>query len=324
MRRPQQALLSGQRRRVRQRRVAQVRQQPQRRAVAQPPLDAQAARAEALVAREAISREEFDARAGGARVADAAVRAARAALDAARLELEWTRVRAPIDGRVGRAEVTAGNLVQAGPGGGTRLTTVVSLDPVYLAFDSDEQSFLRYAHAGGAGGGLARAVRGGGAAAAGAGVVPVALALADDTAFTRTGRLDFVDNQLDPATGTIRARAVFANADGALTPGLFARVRLGTGTRVARVLVRDDAVGTDQDRKFVLVLKPDGTVDYRGVRLGRLVGGLRAVDAGLAAGERVVVNGLQRVRPGARVRAAEAPMADSGATRVAARPTAGR
>ncbi len=267
-------------------------------------------RARALVAREAISREEFDARASALRANDAAARAARAAVDAARLDLEWTRVRAPIDGRAGRAEVTAGNLVQAGAAGATRLTTVVSLDPVYLAFDSDEQSYLRYTRPD-------PARRRGWRDA----THPVALALADDSAFTRTGRLAFVDNQLDPATGTIRARAVFANRDGALTPGLFARVRLTTGARATHTLVRDAAVGTDQDRKFVLVLKDDGTVDYRGVRLGRAVDGLRAVTAGLAPGERVVVNGLQRVRPGVRVRATEEPMAPA-AARVAGAPAA--
>jgi multidrug efflux system membrane fusion protein len=286
------------------------------------------ARARALVAQEAASREELDARVGALRANDAAERAARAAVDAARLDLEWTRVRAPIAGRVGRAEVTAGNLVQAGPPAATRLTTVVSLDPVYLAFDSDEQSFLRYTRSAPA--------RAGGVARPAAATAPrgwrdatheVALALAGDSAFTRTGRLAFVDNQLDPATGTIRARAVFANPDGALTPGLFARVRLTTGARATHTLVRDAAVGTDQDRKFVLVLKPDGTVDYRAVQLGRLVDGLRAVTAGLAPGERVVVNGLQRVRPGARVRAAEEPMAPPaapGAPAAGAQVAAGR
>jgi RND family efflux transporter MFP subunit len=256
-------------------------------------------RARTLVDKQAISREEFDAKASAVREGDASIRAAESAVAKARLDLEWTRVRAPIDGRIGRAEVTVGNLVQGGAPNATRLTTIVSLDPIYLAFESDEATYLKF--------GLAkRAPR------------AVHMALADDSSFSLEGTLDFVDNQLDVGTGTIRARAVFANHDRTLAPGLFARVRLAGGERTQAVLVRDAAVGTDQDRKFVLVMKPDSTLEYRRVTLGRLTDGLRVVATGLASGERVVVNGLQRVRPGAKVAATQTAMVRDAAPAVVA------
>jgi RND family efflux transporter MFP subunit len=248
-------------------------------------------RAAALVERQAISREEFDTRTSAQQEAEATIRAAEAAVATARLDLEWTRVRAPIAGRIGRAEVTVGNLVQSGPPAATRLTTIVSLDPIYLTFDADEQSFLKYASRNARG---ARRV--------------VLMGLANESDYPHRGELDFVDNQLDPTTGTIRTRAVFSNKDRTLAPGLFARVRLVDGTRERTALVRDAAIGTDQDRKFVLVVKPDGSTEYRAVRLGPVVDGLRAVTSGLTDGERIVVNGLQRVRPGMKVRVAEEPM----------------
>jgi multidrug efflux system membrane fusion protein len=241
----------------------------------------------------------------------ASIRAAESAVAKARLDLEWTRVRAPIDGRIGRAEVTVGNLVQGGAAGSTRLTTLVSVDPIYLSFETDERTYLKH--------GLVRAVAN--AAARGGEQRTVQMALAGDSTFAREGRLDFVDNQLDATSGTVRARAVFANHDRSLAPGLFARVRLAGTTPTQAVLVRDAAVGTDQDRKFVLVLKPDSTLEYRRVTLGPLAEGLRVIADGLTAGERVVVNGLQRVRPGARVSAAERPMSgDSAPSALALRP----
>jgi RND family efflux transporter MFP subunit len=267
-------------------------------------------RARTLVDKQAISREEFESRTSAVQEAAASIRAAESAVARARLDLEWTRVRAPIDGRVGRAEVTEGNLVQGGAAGATRLTTLVSVDPIYLSFETDERTYLKH--------GLVRAVAN--AASSGQGRA-VQMALAGDTTFAREGRLDFVDNQLDVATGTVRARAVFPNRDRSLAPGLFARVRLAGSARTQAVLIRDAAVGTDQDRKFVLVLKPDSTVEYRRVTLGPLAEGLRIVADGLTAGERVVVNGLQRARPGARVSATERPMTgDSTAPALALRP----
>ena len=270
-------------------------------------------RAKALVARQAISREEYDSRVSSQAEAAAAVRSAEAAVAAAALNLEWTRVRAPISGRISKAEVTAGNLVQSGPPTATLLTTIVSLDPIYLAFETDEQTYLKYGSAAHASA-LPRLTRTGTKAASGAhptwrdGHPVVYMGLADEAGYPHEGALNFVDNQLDPSTGTIRARAVFANPDHSLAPGLFARVKLMDGARVPAVLIRDDAVGTDQDKKFVLVLNADGTAAYRPVQLGSLVDGLRVITSGLAGGERVLVNGIQRVRPGMKVKATEEAM----------------
>jgi len=254
-------------------------------------------RAQRLVAVQAISREEMDSRSAGQEENEAAVRAAEAAVATARLDLEWTKVRSPISGRVSRAEVTEGNLVQAGADAAL-LTTVVSLDPIYVYFEGDEQTYLKYAA-------LARA---GSRPNSRDNRTPVELGLSDEEGFPHEGYVDFVDNQLNAEAGTIRFRAVFSNKDHLFTPGLFARIRLvGSGTYPAK-LVLDRAVGTDQDKKFVLVLKPDSTVDYRPVQLGRLIDGFRVVDSGLVAGEQIVINGLQRVRPGAKVTPKTAPM----------------
>jgi RND family efflux transporter MFP subunit len=267
------------------------------------------ARARTLVARQAISREELDSRTSAETEAQAAVRAAAAAVESAQLNLEWTRVRAPISGRASRAEVTVGNLVQAGAPSPTLLTTIMSVDPVYVYFDTDEQTYLKYRGAQPGTRDAWRNTR-----------HPVYLGLANEQGFPHEGYLDFIDNQIDPTTGTIRARAVFSNAARLFTPGLFARVKLVGSEKKRVAVIRDAAVGTNQDRKFVLVLKPDHTVEYRRVELGRVLdGGLRIVESGLTAGERIVVNGLQRVRPGMKVTAAEEAMvADSSATTIAA------
>ena len=258
------------------------------------------ARARRLVAVQAISREEYDARVSAQAQGDASVQAAQAAVRTARLNLDWTRVRAPIAGRVSRAEVTAGNLVLAGPPTATLLTTVMSLDPVYVYFDADERTYLKYA-------GLARD---GTRPSSRDARTPIYLGLIDeDGQFPHKGYVDFVDNTVNPETGTIRARAVFSNKDHAFTPGLFARLKLEGSGQYRATLVVDRAVGTDQDKKFVLVLKPDSTVDYRSVQLGRLVDGLRVVTSGLKQGDEVVINGLQRVRPGMKVTPTLAPMA---------------
>ena len=247
-------------------------------------------RAGKLVAAQAISREEYDSRTSAEAQGGATVRAAEAAVRTARLNLEWTRVRAPISGRVSNAMVTPGNLVEGGPPSATLLTTVVSLDPMYVYFDSDEQTYLRYASRARGKGANWREAR-----------LPVYLGLANEEGFPHQGRLDFVDNQVDPNTGTIRTRAVFSNRSRALTPGLFARVKL-VGTQKAKaLLVRDAAIGTDQDRKFVLVVGPGDTLAYRPIAPGRLNDGLRIVNSGLQAGDRIVVNGLMRVRPGMKV-----------------------
>jgi RND family efflux transporter MFP subunit len=198
---------------------------------------------------------------------------------------------------VSNAEVTPGNLVQAGAEA-TRLTTVVSVDPIYAYFEGDEQTYLKYAALG----------RNGSRPNSRDNRSPVYLGLANEEGFPHKGYVDFVDNQLNPEAGTIRFRAVFSNKDHLFTPGLFARLRLeGSGSYLA-TLVLDRAIGTDQDKKFVLVLKPDSTVDYRSVQLGRLVDGFRVVNSGLKPGEQIVINGLQRVRPGTKVTPTVAPM----------------
>ena len=264
----------------------------------------EAARADTLVAARAMAREDQETRASALTQALAEERSAQAAIDTATLNLNWTAVRAPITGRVSRAGVTAGNYVQTGASL-TPLTTIVSQDPLYVYFNADEQSYLTL-------------VRGGASpahpAASGA---TVAIALADETGFPHPARIDFIDNQLDGTTGTIRVRAVVNNPDHRLTPGLYARVRLGGGAPQQATLIEDRAVGTDQDKRFVYVLKPDSTVEYRPVQVGPLDQGLRVVNRGVAPGDRIVVDGLQRVRPGAKVVAQlEAPATDSGSSRV--------
>ena len=211
-------------------------------------------------------------------------------MQTAKLNLDYTQVRSPIDGRTSRAEVTVGNLVTGGDAGGssTLLTTVVSLDPIYAYFEGDEQVYLKYTELSQRGERpSSRDVRN-----------PIYMGLSNEEGFPHQGYVDFVDNELNPQTGTIRARAVFDNKDGSLTPGLFARLKLvGSGTYKAS-LINDKAVGTDQSKKFVLVIGSDNKAAYREVKLGPLIDGLRVVKQGLKDGEMVVVNGLQRVHPG--------------------------
>ncbi len=274
-------------------------QRPYRAALAQAEAQLERARSEARLARsqdvraqtlidaKAISREEFDTRKAATAQSDAVVRAAEAAVVAARLDLQFTEVRSPIDGRAGRALATVGNLAQADA---TTLTTVVSLDPVHVYFESDEQAFLRYA-------GLARtgqrdATRN-----------PVRVGLANETGYPHAGTVDFIDNQVDPATGTIRARAVLPNPDRVFTPGLFARVQLEGSAEFKALLIDDKAVLTDQDRKYVYVLGPGNTAVRRDVVLGRTIEipgsapgqALRVVQSGLTAQDKVIVNGVQKV-----------------------------
>jgi multidrug efflux system membrane fusion protein len=273
----------------------------------------EAERARRLVSTQAISREELDGRTSALAEAAGAVRAAEASLRTARLNIEWATVRAPISGRVGRAEITRGNLVQAGPPTGSLLTTIVSLDPIYVYFDTDEQLYLKNATAFTA----LRSVPGGRVAPR-----PVRIGLASESGFPHEGRLDFVDNQVDRTAGTIRVRAVVPNATHLFAPGLFARVQLAGGPARRARLIQDQAIGTDQDRKFVLVLRADSSVEYRAVTVGRMVDGLRIVESGLKAGENVVINGQLRVRPGMKVAATHATMlvASSAAGATPARP----
>jgi RND family efflux transporter MFP subunit len=259
------------------------------RAVARSELAASdAARSKSLVDIKAVSREEYDTRVNASREATANVAAARAAVDAAKLNLEFTRVTSPIAGRVGKAAITAGNLVTGGSNAATLLTTVVSLDPIYVTFEGDEQIYLKY---------TALAQRGERQSSRDV-ANPVLMELANETDYPRRGVMVFVDNQVDPRTGTIRARASFENKDGFLTPGLFARVKLLGHNSFQAVLVDDRAIGTDQSQKFVYVVDAANKVVYRPVKVGRLTDGLRIVLQGLQPGESVIVNGLQRVRPG--------------------------
>ena len=261
--------------------------------------DSELERAERLRAENAIAREEHDRRAAFALESAAQTAAVEAALRSAELNLEFTQVTAPIDGRVGRAIVTEGNLVSSGPGEATLLATVVSLDPVYAYFDADEQIFLKYSGVAGARGASLRSR---------SSQLPIRMALSNDEGFPRAGHMDFLDNQLDGTKGTIRGRAVFRNSDGQLTPGLFVRLRLAGTAAYRGLLIQDRAVGTDLSKKFVYVVGPKNDVQYRAVTLGPLVDGLRVVRSGLEAGESVIVNGLQRVRPGAQVTPVVEPM----------------
>ncbi|MGH7260703.1 MAG: efflux RND transporter periplasmic adaptor subunit [Nitrospiraceae bacterium] len=248
---------------------------------------AQAMRAKRLVEKRVISEDEYDERMAAEAQAKADIRAAEAAVAVAKLNLEYTEVRSPIDGRAGRALVTPGNLVSGGEmiPDATLLTTVVSLDPVYVYFEGDEQTYLRY-------GSMAR---NGERPSSREVANPVRVGLANEEGFPHEGRMDFVDNRLDPATGTIRARAVLDNKDGLFTPGLFARIKLLGSGKFSAVLVDDKAILTDQDRKYVYVLGAGDTALRRDVKLGRVIDGLRVVTEGLAAGDTIIVHGVQKV-----------------------------
>lgn len=264
-----------------------IAQQQQARAAAQL-ARVQLNRVQTLMKARATSQEELDNVQASQLQAQASLRAADAAVDDARLNLGYTEVRAPISGRIGRALLTPGNLARADQ---SLLTTVVSQDPVYVYFDCDEQSFLRY---------TAQRAQGKGRAIAQA---PVGVALANDQGFPHTGTVDFLDNRLDPATGTIRARARLANPDQAFVPGLYARVQLNSAAAQSALLVDDKAVLTDQSQKYVYVIGPENKALRRDVTVGRAVDGQRIVETGLSPGDRVVVEGFQKIfYPGAPVK----------------------
>jgi membrane fusion protein, multidrug efflux system len=245
----------------------------------------EAQRAKALWEDRAVARREFDERENAAREAAANLRAAQAALQSAQLNLGYTQVRAPVAGRVGKIEVTAGNLVAAGAGAPV-LTTLVSVSPIYASFDADEK-IVREALA---------SLPSGAAERRGLERIPVEMLAGSDKA--ATGRLQLVDNQVDAKSGTLRVRAVFDNKDGSLIPGQFAKLRMGQAKNEAALLVNERAVGTDQDKRYVIVVGEGNQAEWRGVTLGAHVNGLRVVTSGLKGGERVVVGGVQRVRPG--------------------------
>jgi len=256
----------------------------------------------------AVSQEELDQRKSAVAQTEADVAGAGAALESASLNLNFTKVTSPVDGRVSRAEVTRGNLVTGGSNGGTLLSSVVSMDPIYLYFDADEQSYLRYA----------QMARSGELPNSGDTGSPVQVGLANEEGFPHAGKVDFVDNQLNPQTGTIRARAVLQNKDGHFTPGMFARVQLLGSGAYSAVLIDDRAVNTDQSQKYVLVLGANDQIEYRKVKLGRVIDGLRVVREGLKAGDVIVVNGAQRVHPGVTVAPQRVNMGADGAAAPAA------
>lgn len=234
------------------------------------------ARAERLLAENAIAKRDFEEKKNAAHAAQAALRIAK-------LNLEFSQIRAPIDGRMSRAEVTVGNLVTANAG--APLTTLVSSDKIYASFDVDEQTFLKYINP----------------ARSGKQALPVHLGLANESGYSREGSIHSIDNRLDTGSGTIRVRALFDNKDGQLLPGLYARLRLGGGQEREAILINEKAVGTDQSKRFVLVVDKDNNSAYREVKTGATQDGLVIVESGLQPGERIVVNGLQRVHPGAPV-----------------------
>ena len=234
----------------------------------------------------AISESNVDQRVGAYREAEGNLRAAQAALQAAQLNLDYTQVRAPVAGRVGKLEITVGNLIAAGPGAPV-LTSLVSVDPIYASFNADEEV-------------VARALKALGANAhAQVDRIPVRMNTATTNGTTYEGHLQLIDNQVDAKSGTVRVRAVFGNADGSLIPGQFARLRMGQPQTEPALVVNERAIGTDQNKKYVIVVGADNKAAYREVTLGVFVDGLRLVTNGLTPGERIVVNGLQRVRPGA-------------------------
>lgn len=252
----------------------------------------EAARVQKLKDSGAVSREELDERFSNLNQQQASVAAAKAALDNAALQLSFTKVRAPFDGRASRAEFKRGNLVTGGNNGGTLLTTIVSVDPIYVYFEGDENAYLHYNE-------LARQ---GERPSSRDARNPVRVGLANEQGFPHEGYMDFVDNQLDVHTGTIRARAVLENKQSQFTPGMFARVQLLGSGEYDAILIEDRAVGTDQSQSFVLVLGPENKLEYRAIQPGRLVEGMRIVRQGLKPDDVIVVSGLQRVRPGAQVK----------------------
>jgi len=239
------------------------------------------ARGKRLLAENAIAKRDFESKRNDAREAAANLQGAEAALDAAQLNLGYTEIVAPVAGRVSRAEITEGNVVAAGAGS-VALTTLVSVSKMYASFDVDEQAYLKYVSP---------------ARVTGT-PVPVELGLANEDGYSRKGVVQSIDNRIDTASGTIRVRAVFDNTDGLLVPGMYARIRLGGTEPHQAVLIEERAIGTDQDKRFVLTVDDQGRTAYRQVSLGASHGKLRVVTSGLQPGERIVVNGLQRVRPG--------------------------
>jgi multidrug efflux system membrane fusion protein len=250
-------------------------------------------RAERLLQSKAISAEEADSRSNAKREAEALVQSARALVETAKLNFEYTHITAPVDGRIGRKLMTEGNLVNGNQGQSTLLTTIVSVDPIYCYFDADERAALKYQ----------QMTREGKGENMRDGQVVCELELANETGFPHKGVLDFVDNRVDSATGTLRVRGLFSNPspDRVLQPGYFARVRVPGSGKYRTLLVPDQAVGTDQGQKFLYVINDQDTVEYKMVKLGPIIDGLRVIREGIQSNDWVMVNGLMSVRPGVKV-----------------------
>jgi RND family efflux transporter MFP subunit len=274
------------------------------------------ARGQQLVRDRTITEQTFDQRTQAKRVAEASVAAQEAAVRQASLDLEFTELKAPVSGRIGDRRVSPGNLVTGGTGGNTTLlATIVTYDPIRFEFTFDEASYLRYQ----------RLAKPGSDVANPSGGVDVALKLLDEDGFKHEGRMDFVDNVIDRATGTIRGRAVFANPTGVFTPGMFGRIRVPGSPPYQALLVPEVAIGSEQTRKFVSVVDADNVVQQRYVTLGQPVGQLRVIRNGLTANDRVVINGLVKARPGQKVAPQEGavPSPGEGSQAAATAPAAG-
>lgn len=250
---------------------------------------------------DAVSELELENARQSLRETDANVEAAQARTEAARLNVEFCRVTAPIAGRIGRKLVTPGNLVNGGAGQATLLTTIESIDPIYCYVEVDESSVLKYQRL---------SIQNKRVSARDSRIVCF-IGLSNEQGFPHEGFIDFVDNRIDPQTGTLEGRGVFSNPTGFLTPGLFARVRIPGSGRYSTLLIPDSAVGADQNHKFVLVVKSDNTVESRPVQLGHLFGELRSIEKGITAEDRVIINGLQRARAGSTVKAQMGTIVDS-------------
>jgi multidrug efflux system membrane fusion protein len=271
--------------------------------------DADLARAKELVQNRTITEQTFDQRKQAKSVAEASVTAQEAMVHSAELDLnEYSELRAPIDGRIGDRRVSVGNLVTGGNGSNTTLlATIVSVDPIRFEFTFDEASYLRYQRFAGSNGQMS---------SSGQGAVAVTLKLIDEPDFAHSGKMDFIDNVIDRSSGTIRGRAVFANPDGIFTPGMFGRVRVPGSPAFTALLIPDAAIGTEQSRKYVLVVDDGGVVRQRYVVPGKIDEDLRVIKEGLAPADRVIVNGLMRARPGIKVTVEEkvTPAASSAPT----------
>lgn len=258
-------------------------------------------RAKPLVANATISQQVFDQRLQAVRTAEANVLSAQASVRSSELDVEFTRIASPVTGRIGRKIVSEGNYLTGGSGSGTLLATIVSIDPIYFYFDVSEADFLKYERLGSAvtqsGDGISH--------------VPVELGLQTDKNFPYRGRMNFIDNRIDPNTASLRVRAVFENPHQLFQPGLFAKVRIAGSGKYKAILLPDPAIATDQSNRFVFAVDGDGTVSAKTVTLGPLIDGLRVIRSGVSANDLIVVNGLQRARPGIKVKPEKVAIGES-------------